>query len=90
MNLLSGAERKLNWMLFTASLVTSIRINIHCFNPQERLMIERVLNLNQRSANGIMTSRHDISASTSVPEGRDPQPGGENSIPVWWSPASER
>jgi CBS domain containing-hemolysin-like protein len=30
------------------------------FNPQERLMIERVLNLNQRSVSSIMTSRHDI------------------------------
>lgn len=30
------------------------------FNPQERLMIERVLNLNQRTVSSIMTSRHDI------------------------------
>lgn len=30
------------------------------FNPQERRMIERVLNLNQRSVSSIMTSRHDI------------------------------
>lgn len=30
------------------------------FNPQERRMIGRVLNLNQRSVSSIMTSRHDI------------------------------
>ena len=30
------------------------------FDPQERRMIERVLNLNQRSVSSIMTSRHDI------------------------------
>ncbi len=30
------------------------------FNPQERRMIERVLNLNQRTVSSIMTSRHDI------------------------------
>lgn len=30
------------------------------FNPQERRMIKRVLNLNQRTVSSIMTSRHDI------------------------------
>jgi predicted tellurium resistance membrane protein TerC len=30
------------------------------FDPQERRMIERVLNLNQRTVSSIMTSRHDI------------------------------
>ena len=30
------------------------------FAPQERRMIERVLNFNQRTVSSIMTSRHDI------------------------------
>lgn len=34
--------------------------NQQIFNPQERRMIERVLNLNQRTVSSIMTSRHDI------------------------------
>jgi CBS domain containing-hemolysin-like protein len=34
------------------------------FNPQERLMIERVLNLNQRSVSSIMTSAMILSIST--------------------------
>ncbi len=56
------------------------------FNPQERLMIERVLNLNQRSVSSIMTSRHDIERiNLSAPGGRDPRAWWRKiSIPGWW------
>ncbi|HBR1854275.1 TPA: TerC family protein [Klebsiella quasipneumoniae subsp. quasipneumoniae] len=59
MNLLSGQKEKAELDADTASLVAD-QDHHPLFNPQERLMIERVLNLNQRSVSSIMTSRHDI------------------------------
>ena len=59
MNLLSGQKEKAELDADTASLVAD-QDQHPLFNPQERLMIERVLNLNQRSVSSIMTSRHDI------------------------------
>nr|VXZ82609.1 Putative Mg2+ and Co2+ transporter CorB [Klebsiella pneumoniae] len=51
-------------------------------------MIERVLNLNQRSVSSIMTSRHDIERiNLSAPEEEIRSPVEKISIPGWWSPA---
>jgi CBS domain containing-hemolysin-like protein len=58
------------------------------FNPQERLMIERVLNLNQRSVSSIMTSRHDIEhIDLTAPEAQVRALLDKTSTPAWWSPA---
>ena len=59
MNLLSGRKDSSELDSETASLVAD-RDDNPLFNPQERRMIERVLNLNQRTVSSIMTSRHDI------------------------------
>ncbi len=68
MNLLSGQKEKAELDADTASLVAD-QDQHPLFNPQERLMIERVLNLNQRSVSSIMTSRHDIERiNLSAPE----------------------
>lgn len=59
MTLLSGHKENAELGADTAALMS----NEHdrpLFNPQERRMIERVLNLNQRTVSSIMTSRHDI------------------------------
>lgn len=53
------------------------------FNPQERLMIERVLNLNERTVSSIMTSRHDI-------EHIDLTAPKSTSAPCWIKPAHAR
>jgi CBS domain containing-hemolysin-like protein len=67
MNLLSGQKEKAELDADTASLVAD-QDHHPLFNPQE-LMIERVLNLNQRSVSSIMTSRHDIERiNLSAPE----------------------
>jgi CBS domain containing-hemolysin-like protein len=58
MRLLSGQKEDAELDAESASLLDHNDNPI--FNPQERLMIERVLNLNQRSVSSIMTSRHDI------------------------------
>ncbi|KMK18072.1 membrane protein [Pluralibacter gergoviae] len=58
MRLLSGKSADAELDPDTASLVAGGDEPI--FNPQERRMIGRVLNLNQRSVSSIMTSRHDI------------------------------
>ncbi len=51
-------------------------------------MIERVLNLNQRSVSSIMTSRHDIERINLAPEEEIRSPVEKKiSIPGWWSPA---
>ncbi len=48
-------------------------------------MIERVLNLNQRSVSSIMTSRHDIERiNLSAPEEEIRSPVEKISIPGWW------
>jgi CBS domain containing-hemolysin-like protein len=55
------------------------------FNPQERRMIERVLNLNQRTVSSIMTSRHDIEHIDLNPGRRDSRPAGEKPAhAAWW------
>ncbi|HEM8734776.1 TPA: TerC family protein [Klebsiella aerogenes] len=59
MNLLSGRKENAELDAETATMVADQGEN-PLFNPQERLMIERVLNLNQRTVSSIMTSRHDI------------------------------
>lgn len=59
MNLLSGYKEHAELSSDTAALIDSQADN-PLFNPQERRMIERVLNLNQRTVSSIMTSRHDI------------------------------
>lgn len=58
MRLLSGRKEDADLDTDTASMMRDDSGEI--FNPQERLMIERVLNLNQRTVSSIMTSRHDI------------------------------
>lgn len=55
------------------------------FNPQERRMIERVLNLNQRSVSSIMTSRHDIEhIDLTAPEEQIRALLDKTSTPAWW------
>ncbi|WP_052285233.1 TerC family protein [Kluyvera genomosp. 1] len=59
MRLLSGNKEDAELDAGTASLLAD-HDNQQVFDPQERRMIERVLNLNQRTVSSIMTSRHDI------------------------------
>ncbi|WP_130099831.1 TerC family protein [Siccibacter turicensis] len=59
MRLLSGKKEDADLDVETASMLAD-HTDQSIFNPQERLMIERVLNLNQRTVSSIMTSRHDI------------------------------
>ncbi|HEX4500204.1 MAG TPA: TerC family protein [Scandinavium sp.] len=59
LRLLSGHKEEAELDAQTASLIADHK-DEPIFAPQERRMIERVLNLNQRSVSSIMTSRHDI------------------------------
>ncbi|MNZ36132.1 Hemolysin C [compost metagenome] len=59
LRLLSGKKEDAELDAESASLLAD-HDDSQIFNPQERRMIERVLNLNQRSVSSIMTSRHDI------------------------------
>ena len=59
MRLLSGKKEDAELDADAASMLLD-HDDTPIFNPQERRMIERVLNLNQRSVSSIMTSRHDI------------------------------
>ncbi|MCR4458027.1 MULTISPECIES: TerC family protein [Enterobacteriaceae] len=59
MRLLSNKKEDAELDVETSSLLVD-HDDSQIFNTQERLMIERVLNLNQRSVSSIMTSRHDI------------------------------
>lgn len=59
MRLLSGQKEDAELDAETASMLVD-HGNQQIFNPQERRMIEQVLNLNQRTVSSIMTSRHDI------------------------------
>lgn len=59
MRLLSGRKEDAELDADAASMLLD-HDDSPIFNPQERRMIERVLNLNQRSVSSIMTSRHDI------------------------------
>lgn len=55
------------------------------FDPQERRMIERVLNLNQRTVSSIMTSRHDIEhIDLTAPEAHIRALLDKTSTPAWW------
>lgn len=60
LRLLSGHKEEAELDAETASLIADHERKETIFEPQERRMIERVLNLNQRSVSSIMTSRHDI------------------------------
>ncbi len=69
MRLLSGRKEEAELDADTASLIADHDGEAALFNPQERMMIERVLNLNQRTVSSIMTSRHDIEhVDLSAPE----------------------
>ena len=59
MRLLSGKKEDAELDAESAAMLAD-HSDGQIFNPQERRMIERVLNLNQRSVSSIMTSRHDI------------------------------
>ncbi|WP_333501376.1 TerC family protein [Kluyvera genomosp. 2] len=59
LRLLSGKKEDAELDAGTASLLVD-QDDQQVFDPQERRMIERVLNLNQRTVSSIMTSRHDI------------------------------
>ena len=59
MRLLSGKKESAELDADAASMLLD-HDDSPIFNPQERKMIGRVLNLNQRSVSSIMTSRHDI------------------------------
>ena len=59
MRLLSGNKEDAELDASTAPMLVD-QDNQQIFDPQERRMIERVLNLNQRTVSSIMTSRHDI------------------------------
>ncbi|HEY1845545.1 MAG TPA: TerC family protein [Buttiauxella sp.] len=60
LRLLNGKKEEAELDAQTASLIADHDRQDEIFNPQERLMIERVLHLNQRSVSSIMTSRHDV------------------------------
>ncbi|SQB29132.1 transport protein [Citrobacter koseri] len=59
MRLLSGKKEDAELDADTSAMLAD-HDDSQIFNPQERQMIERVLNLNQRTVSSIMTSRHDI------------------------------
>ena len=59
MRLLSGKKEDAELDAESAAMLAD-HSDGQIFNPQERRMIERVLNLNQRTVSSIMTSRHDI------------------------------
>lgn len=60
LRLLNGKKEEAELDAQTASLIADHDQQNGIFNPQERLMIERVLHLNQRTVSSIMTSRHDV------------------------------
>jgi len=60
LRLLNGRKEEAELDAQTASLIADHSPDEDIFNPQEKLMIERVLNLNQRTVSSIMTSRHDV------------------------------
>lgn len=59
MRLLSGKKEDAELDAESSAMLAD-RSDGPIFDPQERRMIERVLNLNQRTVSSIMTSRHDI------------------------------
>ncbi len=60
LRLLNGKKEEAELDAQTSSLIADHDRQDEIFNPQERLMIERVLHLNQRTVSSIMTSRHDV------------------------------
>lgn len=60
LRLLNGKQEEAELDAQSASLIADRAPEDNIFNPQERLMIERVLHLNQRTVGSIMTSRHDV------------------------------
>ncbi|BCG08813.1 TerC family protein [Buttiauxella agrestis] len=60
LRLLNGKKEEAELDAQTASLIADHSQQDEIFEPQERLMIERVLNLNRRTVSSIMTSRHDV------------------------------
>ncbi len=77
MRLLSGRKEDAELDADSASMIADNRDD-PIFEPQERMMIERVLNLNQRTVSSIMTSRHDIEhIDLSAPENETPRAAGE-------------
>lgn len=60
LRLLNGKKEEAELDAQTASLIADHSQQAEIFEPQERLMIERVLHLNQRTVSSIMTSRHDV------------------------------
>ncbi|XPE61982.1 hypothetical protein ACNKHT_13385 [Shigella flexneri] len=86
MRLLSGQKEDAELDAETASMLVD-HGNQQIFNPQERRMIERVLNLNQRTVSSIMTSRHDIEhIDFNAPEDEIASYWSEISIRGWWLP----
>ncbi|MBW7984691.1 TerC family protein [Enterobacillus tribolii] len=60
LRLLSGKHEEAAMDHDTSGLVSDNTAEEAVFNPQERMMIERVLGMAQRTVSSIMTSRHDI------------------------------
>lgn len=86
MRLLSGQKEDAELDAETASMLVD-HGNQQIFNPQERRMIERVLNLNQRTVSSIMTSRHDIEhIDPTRRKTRSASYWSEISIRGWWLP----
>lgn len=84
MRLLSGQKEDAELDAETASMLVD-HDNQQIFNPQERRMIERVLNLNQRTVSSIMTSRHDIEhIDLNAPEKRSASCWSGTSTRAWW------
>lgn len=60
LRLLSGKHEEAQLDANTSSLIADSRGEADLFIPQERMMIERVLGMAQRTVSSIMTSRHDV------------------------------
>ena len=60
LRLLSGKHEEAQLDANTSSLIADNRGEADLFIPQERMMIERVLGMAQRTVSSIMTSRHDV------------------------------
>ncbi|STQ70523.1 TerC family protein [Hafnia alvei] len=60
LRLLSGKHEEAQLDANTSNLIADNRGEADLFIPQERMMIERVLGMAQRTVSSIMTSRHDV------------------------------
>ena len=89
MRLLSGQKEDAELDAETAAMLADHHEG-QIFAPQERRMIERVLNFNQRTVSSIMTSRHDIEHIDSMrPKQKSAPYWKKTSIRVWWSLAKD-